>query len=587
MPRVFTQHHPLDTSSFIGEAKKRGIELDLSTLRELYRHGLLTPFVELTYRPVRPPFKPDEPEPIAFSSRLAEIREARDTGCLRDLAAEPFKPRLQFERGRQKSRFWWNGIIYSQYQLLALPVLTDLLDRRTYQKRGKRRIARIPTPHPLLLQSLHERTDPLRKMALSLTSLEARYLPKLDPEFIHLNSADVEDWERYRNQFDPAQMQEWLQYPSARVRGDAEDLLSRASRIDPVGTYWSRLMRRAPAKSRKYLKDAALQAMDLRIAAEILLLFYEDLAEHDHAEPLPDLSASLGWWHPLVERLTFKRNTLDEDLVALGISPHPRVVLALEGDTEMCHAPRVQAALNFTDAPELIRLLNLGTANRDLVKVAALATAPLVSGKVPGTNGWNLIKPYSRLFVAVDPDSPFTTPERVAKERDKILSEIKDVLKAQGVEHPNPAELDYLVEIRTWNAPCYEFAHFTDEELADSIIKVHPTIDGWTRDELIEALGYWRAKEKDIKRVWESGRWIEQSGRMTGKWKPEPSKVKLAEALWPTLLEKIQVCMTTEGAPVPPIAAVVNDAYHIALQWRDQSYVLTETADSSQGQQGQ
>lgn len=161
------------------------------------------------------------------------------------------------------------------------------------------------------------------------------------------------------------------------------------------------------------------------------------------------------------------------------------------------------------------------------------------------------------------------------------------MLKAQGVEHPNPAELDYLVEIRTWNAPCYEFAHFTDEELADSIIKVHPTIDGWTRDELIEALSYWRAKEKDIKRVWESGRWIEQSGRMTGKWRPEPSKVKLAEALWPTLLEKIQVCMTTEGAPVPPIAAVVNDAYHIALQWRDQSYVLTETADSSQGQQGQ
>ena len=49
---------------------------------------------------------------------------------------------------------------------------------------------------------------------------------------------------------------------------------------------------------------------------------------------------------------------------------------------------------------------------------------------------------YTRLFVAVDPDRPFTTPERVAKERDKILSEIKDVLKAQGVKHPNPAELD-------------------------------------------------------------------------------------------------------------------------------------------------
>ena len=148
MPWVFTQRHPLDTSSFIDEAKKRGIELDLSTLRELYRYGLLAPFVELTYRPVRAPFKPDEPEPMAGSSRLMQIREARDTGCLRDLSAEPFKPHLPFERGRQKSRFWWNGLIYSQYQLLALPMLADLLDRRTHQKRGQHRVARIPTPHP-------------------------------------------------------------------------------------------------------------------------------------------------------------------------------------------------------------------------------------------------------------------------------------------------------------------------------------------------------------------------------------------------------------------------------------------------------
>jgi hypothetical protein len=45
----------------MSEAKKRGIELDLSTLRELYRHRLLVPFVELTYRPVRTPIKRKEP----------------------------------------------------------------------------------------------------------------------------------------------------------------------------------------------------------------------------------------------------------------------------------------------------------------------------------------------------------------------------------------------------------------------------------------------------------------------------------------------------------------------------------------------
>ena len=292
MPWVFTESHPLDTSSFIDEAKKRGIELDLWMLRELYRHGLLIPFVELTYRPIREPSKPDGPEPIAGSSRLMEIRQARDAGCLRDLSTEPFKQRLPFERGRQESRRWWNGLIYSRYQLLALPTLEGLLDKRPYLMRGKYRLGRVSTPHPMTI----DRMTHLHKVAVALTALEARYLPKLDPEFIQLNNADWEDWDAYRKQFDPIHMQEWLPYPAKQVLQDAEELLSHARRIDPVGADWSQLIRRAPVKARKYLKDAALQAMDLRIAAEILLLFYEDLAQHNKAEALP----------PIVERLSYR-----------------------------------------------------------------------------------------------------------------------------------------------------------------------------------------------------------------------------------------------------------------------------------------
>lgn len=68
-----------------------------------------------------------------------------------------------------------------------------------------------------------------------------------------------------------------------------------------------------------------------------------------------------------------------------------------------------------------------------------------------------------------------THPENIEKERTKLLDEIKDVLKTQGVERPNPDEMDHLVEIRVWNAPCYEFAHFSDEELADGITAAHET----------------------------------------------------------------------------------------------------------------
>ena len=577
MPWALTQQQPLDTRHFIDEAKKRGFNLDLTTLRELYRHRLLIPFVEVTYRPVRPPATPTTPDSAMGGTRLMDLREARDTGCLRDLSAEPFKRHLQFEHHEQRPRGWWNGFLYSPYQLLALPTLEHVLARRKYQARGKRRFARLPKPNDWLLQDTHK----LRKMVLALTALDARYFPSLDPEWIQLNNVpNPEDWTNYRANFDPVQMQVSLAYPAEQARKDAEWLLSRAHNVDPVGADWSRLMRRAPARSRKYLKDAVLLALDDRVAAEILLRFYEDLALRGQARPLPDLSNAKGW-NPLHERLSYHPETLDDDLVRLGISPHPRVVLALEGETEAYHAPLVWQALGFSETPELMRLLKLGGTDHDLTKVAAVTAAPLVGGKVL-PNEWKLIKPYTRLFVAVDPDKPFTTPERVAEEKAKILREIRDVLEAQGVTRPKPEELDELVEIRTWDASCYEFAHFTDEELADGLIEAHPTIDGWTRDQLIEALAYWRMKKKDIKRVWESGRWIEQLGSMTGKWKPEPSKVKLAEALWPVLLRKVQLCMAMEDAPVPPLAAVINDAYHVAQRWRYLSFLLTEVPDAAE-----
>jgi hypothetical protein len=129
--------------------------------------------------------------------------------------------------------------------------------------------------------------------------------------------------------------------------------------------------------------------------------------------------------------------------------------------------------------------------------------------------------------MAVDPDKPFNTPENIEKERTKLLDEIKDVLKTQGVERPNPDELEHLVEIRVWNAPCYEFAHFTDEELADGITAAHETINGWTRDELIAALNHWCGEDKDIKLVWYRGGPTAQPNKWTGS-----GNTRLARSSW-------------------------------------------------------
>jgi hypothetical protein len=75
--------------------------------------------------------------------------------------------------------------------------------------------------------------------------------------------------------------------------------------------------------------------------------------------------------------------------------------------------------------------------------------------------------PISQLSARVTPKPAFQD----------VLSELAKLrpstgkLKTLGVDRPDPAELDHLVEIRTWDAPCYEFAHFTDQDLADGIIK--------------------------------------------------------------------------------------------------------------------
>lgn len=198
-----------------------------------------------------------------------------------------------------------------------------------------------------------------------------------------------------------------------------------------------------------------LVALDYRIAAEILLLFYEDLAARGQADPLPDVPPN--GWHPLAERLSYRDQTLDEDLMHLGISPHPRVVLAIEGETEQIHVPLIWKQLDYPDAPELLRLLMLGGVDRDLEKVAALAAAPLIGQKAPSQNpAWLLIKPPTCLYIAVDPEGQYFAPANVPQTRTAILNEIRAVLRAQGVRAANPAEVEELVRICTCYCPAMQ-----------------------------------------------------------------------------------------------------------------------------------
>ena len=92
-------------------------------------------------------------EPRSRGTSLTELRHARDRGRRSDLAQHPFRPRLRFVRpdGVASPR-WWNGLLYSQYQLLMLPQIERLLARVSHRLRDRHFIARLPEPDHLLAQ---------------------------------------------------------------------------------------------------------------------------------------------------------------------------------------------------------------------------------------------------------------------------------------------------------------------------------------------------------------------------------------------------------------------------------------------------
>jgi hypothetical protein len=475
-------------------------------------------------------------------------------GRVRDPAVEPYRSRLRFD-GRRPSdpRRWINGLIYSQWQLLAVPDLKQRVAKRRIVGSRKRRRPVLPE----LTSWGKPRADAFRRWALILTALETRYLPTIDPEWINLTNAEVDQWEEYRVDYDPPSVASLLGVTGDEVRAHAEHLLLRAHRLDPTGD-WSQLIRRAPRRTWKSLMGDALAAMDHRLAAEVLLLFYEDLAVREQVAGLPDLPSTA--WHPLHERISAGRSEhLDALLARLGVSPHPGVILVVEGETEELLVPRVFDQLERRRTPDLVRILCMRGADRDLALVAAAAAAPLL-GQRRG-DGYDMIRPPTRLVIAVDQDRKWDSEEKVTRERRKIIAEMERVVAAQGAQL-SADDLETLIVVHRWPGKCFEYAHFTDDELATAIMKIHPDCGGLTPGALIARIAAIRARGSDIKDVWDAG------------WIPKPTKPQLAEALWPVLKANIDDARWSETKPIPMVAEVVHATYLLAQQSTYGSYVI-------------
>jgi hypothetical protein len=143
---------------------------------------------------------------------------------------------------------------------------------------------------------------PSRELVIALSALEALYLPPIVHRVHAPLPLDLKAWPDYANDFEPKAMLSWLGWRPEQLKA-AYQLLSHAHSIDPQQR-WHHLARLADPERWGESRVLALAANDQRVAAELLLLFYEDLVELGAAPPLEQLPPRhQRVWHQLDERL--------------------------------------------------------------------------------------------------------------------------------------------------------------------------------------------------------------------------------------------------------------------------------------------
>lgn len=544
-PWLFTQSHPLSTGDVRKQLAVRGVSVDSMGLRELHRQGLLSPFIELNARRVGADISmPDEPH--VSSSTLAYLRIHAERGRVRSPQIDGFRRWTPFEENRiDHPRNWSNGLLYSRWQMLASAWLGEVVRVwNVWRAQGRRRL-------PLPPSAAFEGCQRVASIAWLLTALEARYFPTLHPEQgeVHGDWDDV--WgSSYQPTFNAPAEAARLKVDVPGLLEDAEYLLWRAGKMDPLGE-WSSLVRRAPVHRWKSLTGDALIAIELRAAAEILLSFYEDVTGS-----APSIRNER-------ERLSFRTEKyLDRDLARFSISPHPGAVILTEGETEQFMFQQVLVELGYRLEPDLLHVVCVGGADRDLTVLVPALAAPIV-GDRHGAD-YELIRPPTRVVITSDPEGSWGTEAKREKQERKLISSLAKVIEMQGVEVAD-GELEHLLTVHVWQGGCFEFSHFADDELSEAIVRVMGDDLEVGQIDLVDALRRCRENRWDIKRVW-------------SQWATRPNKLELAKCLWPFLEKRIKQASAGEIDSWPEIATVAAQAAFIAVGHSRGPFIIRGTS---------
>lgn len=554
MPFTFIQDDLLSTQDFIRAAQDRGYRLSLDDLRVFHSNRLMVPLYRVSDMPVEG--RRINVVPNGNMNNRWQVLKAAQDGRLRDSAHEGYSSAWPYRRpSHEQGKRWWNGFLYSSWQLLDLHLI---IQEQRGITAGRDRAVRMGL------------VEQRRRRVLALVALAPRYLPGILGKLSIPPGIDEEELRGFRFESDVHGLLSAVSFDPARLRDEAEDLLLHAKR-DPLHK-WLPLVRHASHSAWSKLQGEPLDCLWLRIGAEVLLRAHEELAANEDLEPLPDISGAT-WRMPLHDRLSRTAGNaepLEQTLGTFGLSPYPRVLMLVEGETELVHFPWLleQFGLN---RPEQVRVQRCKGSRVNPQLLARYAISPRIVGKFGGF--WQLTATPTALVIAMDPENMWATTEKRDTQSTAIKEAIREEVELQGGEIGN-TELDFLVNIHVWHDDLeYELANFTDDELLSAITSIttgshaeHVEPDAW-QEEIRQKLQVARRLHGKIDSV---------IGPLRIR------KPVLAKTLWPTLLAKCERELESDVIETP-VLRVMLEVERLAGLLSGGSYVLPRSSveDSS------
>lgn len=542
LPLAFTQNDLLSPDEFLKRAEERGLRITEGQLQELHRRRVLVPMYQLRARPrpggvatiVHESFSNTK---YRLSGNLGMVLDAAEEARLEDPTVVPFRPWA----GGHKRR--WNGIetrspsvFYSPYQLIALRIVRSAAQHMIGHRDPDGRVSfELPELFPTEIDALSGG----RQLAVLLSAIDMRYLPHI---VLTAHHADL--WQEEDLKFDIQQRAAQLGISPEELARAADSLLGQAHFIDPLGDWWD-LLRQSHPDTWKQLKGDALLALDYRIAAEILLAAVDDLDRKELSTPPPRPGRMVR--AVLDDRLSVNLRSLDDELTRRGLSPHPSVLLVLEGETEMMLMPRVLATLYNQPVPtDLVEFALMGTIDRDL-DLLVRHVIGLRLGDSYGDAVW-LTRPPTQIIIAVDAEKRFATKAKQEAERKKLVRRLHASLEPQYRTQRTLAEIDGFVTVMTWGRYPWEFANFTNSELARAIMNTVSLPSTVTFQQVLARVNEQRqGPNPNVELV-------------TAPWRLNVNKGRLAEELWPRLRKKVETraqAGTLERLPAGRVAVRV------------------------------